>query len=140
MAVAKQRAQISLPSSSSQELGSAISCHLSSRSAHVAAKVSIFCVSEIRTDGVEPSGRFAARLSAAHNVGARIRTSGPSSGFIPPGTAGTGSGTTGESSRLSPANFSRSEEHTSELQSLTRISYALIFLKKQTYTTTNTTT
>src|SRR3546814_16355390 len=70
-----------------------MSCHLSSRSAHVAAKVSIFCVSEIRTDGVEPSGRFAARLSAAHNVGARIRTSGPSSGFIPPGTAGNGSGT-----------------------------------------------
>src|SRR3546814_10047608 len=31
--------------------------------------------------------------------------------------------------------FSRSEEHTSELQSLMRISYAVFFLKKKTKTT-----
>src|SRR3546814_7080862 len=31
----------------------------------------------------------------------------------------------------------RSEEHTSELQSLMRISYAVFCLKKKTYTTTN---
>src|SRR3546814_3177705 len=32
------------------------------------------------------------------------------------------------------AGFSRSEEHTSELQSLMRISYAVFCLKKKTYT------
>src|SRR3546814_1560107 len=32
-----------------------------------------------------------------------------------------------------PANPSRSEEHTSELQSLMRISYAVFCLKKKTY-------
>src|SRR3546814_10287513 len=36
--------------------------------------------------------------------------------------------------------FSRSEEHTSELQSLMRISYAVFCLKKQNYTTTITNT
>src|SRR3546814_4465152 len=35
-----------------------------------------------------------------------------------------------------PVNASRSEEHTSELQSLMRISYAVFCLKKKTYTTT----
>src|SRR3546814_5699714 len=35
------------------------------------------------------------------------------------------------------ALYRRSEEHTSELQSLMRISYAVFCLKKQTYTTHN---
>src|SRR3546814_9095346 len=36
---------------------------------------------------------------------------------------------------LAPALRSRSEEHTSELQSLMRISYAVFCLKKKNYTT-----
>src|SRR3546814_5281727 len=38
--------------------------------------------------------------------------------------------------RASPAPQSRSEEHTSELQSLMRISYAVFCLKKKTYNNT----
>src|SRR3546814_6540144 len=40
--------------------------------------------------------------------------------------------------RNSAQDSQRSEEHTSELQSLMRISYAVIFLKKKNKTTTNT--
>src|SRR3546814_4233797 len=38
----------------------------------------------------------------------------------------------------SPTDLQRSEEHTSELQSLMRISYAVFCLKKKTQNTTNT--
>src|SRR3546814_7928618 len=41
-------------------------------------------------------------------------------------------------SRLSRARLARSEEHTSELQSLMRISYAVFCLKKKTNTHNNT--
>src|SRR3546814_3371222 len=47
-----------------------------------------------------------------------------------PVTRWTGDGRTGESARRKPA---RSEEHTSELQSLMRISYAVFCLKKKTH-------
>src|SRR3546814_2048098 len=43
------------------------------------------------------------------------------------------------SRRLSPHLIARSEEHTSELQSLMRISYAVFCLKKKKKYTTNTT-
>src|SRR3546814_2050618 len=42
--------------------------------------------------------------------------------------------------RLSKAASTRSEEHTSELQSLMRISYAVFCLKKKKHITTHTTT
>src|SRR3546814_7347090 len=41
--------------------------------------------------------------------------------------------------RLREIPYNRSEEHTSELQSLMRISYAVFCLKKKKYTTNNTT-
>src|SRR3546814_1388632 len=41
---------------------------------------------------------------------------------------------------LAPEEVARSEEHTSELQSLMRISYAVFCLKKKTQHTTNTST
>src|SRR3546814_9815565 len=44
------------------------------------------------------------------------------------------------SSRLSDTRTTRSEEHTSELQSLMRISYAVFCLKKKKYNKDNTTT
>src|SRR3546814_8991052 len=62
---------------------------------------------------------------ARHAISARplrIETSSPSNRICPP---------VGSASRLS-----RSEEHTSELQSLMRISYAVFCLKKKTHTTT----
>src|SRR3546814_3221498 len=40
--------------------------------------------------------------------------------------------------KITQGHFDRSEEHTSELQSLMRISYAVFCLKKQNHTTYNT--
>src|SRR3546814_7097326 len=57
-------------------------------------------------------------------------------------TAGTGSDRVGVPRRQSadqPDTEGRSEEHTSELQSLMRISYAVFCLKKKKYKQTNTT-
>src|SRR3546814_8236149 len=61
-------------------------------------------------------------------------------------TSGRGEGRTRwrpglQDSHVSPSDFpTRSEEHTSELQSLMRISYAVFCLKKKTNSTTNNTT
>src|SRR3546814_4385580 len=43
----------------------------------------------------------------------------------------------GPDSQIGPEHLPRSEEHTSELQSLMRISYAVFCLKKKTKITTN---
>src|SRR3546814_4003276 len=46
--------------------------------------------------------------------------------------------TLGHAANGAPYNMARSEEHTSELQSLMRISYAVFCLKKKTKTMSNT--
>src|SRR3546814_8522695 len=66
--------------------------------------------------GALPSGFSSDFLSAAIK----------STTFDPLGRAGSSSGVT-----LPPLAFSRSEEHTSALQSLMRISYAVFCLKKK---------
>src|SRR3546814_6148683 len=57
----------------------------------------------------------------------------PSPAAPPPGDFATGAGS-GRPARTdrSPRSYCRSEEHTSELQSLMRISYAVFCLKKKT--------
>src|SRR3546814_3432383 len=72
----------------------------------------IFCTTGIRDSGLGIRKNMAAPIS---RVVARIRRTGMGDGIFPG----------------PDARFSRSEEHTSELQSLMRISYAVFCLKKK---------
>src|SRR3546814_10046372 len=74
----------------------------------------------------DAEGSFAARPITAAELNERLRA-------VPPedlATSGDG---------RPPATAFRSEEHTSELQSLMRISYAVICLKKKRYNTAKST-
>src|SRR3546814_5226994 len=92
-----------------------------------------------------PATPSAATRWLARRVACRSTSSAPSrrprrrsSGLWPTGTSG-GSTRSRSMARISTAPFSRfrSEEHTSELQSLMRISYAVFCLKKKNHQHTN---
>src|SRR3546814_8963706 len=77
----------------------------------------------MRSWASEPSG---AALSASRSA---KRTTSPST--VPPGLPPSAVSTSG--CACLPSTSARSEEHTSELQSLMRISYAVFCLKKKTH-------
>src|SRR3546814_2641105 len=71
------------------------------------------------------------------------RVVGPDDGFNPPGFVfehQMNARRRRRQLRIDRARFGRSEEHTSELQSLMRISYAVFCLKQKKQTTKNTST
>src|SRR3546814_2021138 len=78
----------------------------------------------------EPQGHGALRLTLFAQAAI-------SSSVKSPGGAIWSGGTRVVTSPSVPASISRSEEHTSELQSLMRISYAVFCLKKKNTSTTN---
>src|SRR3546814_6299446 len=118
------------------------------------------CSSDVCSSGLGIRRRFAiadevARVVAGHHVlfetapeGVVFRLQSPAANFSRPGRQATTTGTSSQSGSAPKGQVSqggsggitnvrqahhRSEEHTSELQSLMRISYAVFCLKKKKY-------
>src|SRR3546814_10121197 len=91
------------------------------------------CSSDLPTSAKQRSGTFSVHTAPA----GAARTSAPISSAAPPSASVTGvvpAASTRQSSRkakLLPSRRVRSEEHTSELQSLMRNSYAVFCFKKK---------